>query len=538
MKCHESALSFIPYSQSRANFYREKGYWIGQTFIDFFKDCCNKYGDNIAVVHQNRELTYKQLFTYAARYGSYLIAQGITENDFIVVQSPNRIEHFIVMFGILYSGAKPVFCLDGHGEYELSNVISISKARCYIRTVNKDDQKTVQEMVNRLKQNNSSLEYIEIIPISETDAFNLPESDLVPARRVRPDAIAFLLLSGGTTGIPKLIPRTHDDYLYSVRESAKICELDEKSKLLLVLPVAHNFPMSSPGFLGGFYAGSCVYLADTASPDVCFPLIEKYKISQVSLVPSLLMLWLDSAFFDKFDLTSLRVIQVGGAKLLPEIAKQFVDKFNIVLQQVYGMAEGLVNYTRLDDELETTVTTQGKKISADDEILIIDEAGYPLSPGETGQIITKGPYTINGYYNLPHVNKISFTGDGYYKTGDVGYIDSNGNIVVTGRLKEIINKGGEKISPSEIESLLIDHPRIKDVSVVGVPDKILGEKIKVYVITHQAEKLTLQELRKYLLDKHVAWQKLPDKLEVVTTFEYTLIGKVNKRVKAHPLPES
>lgn len=538
MQYNESELPFIPYSQSRASFYRRKGYWVGETFIDFFKNCCNKFSDNIALVYRDRQLTYKQLFTQVAQYGSYLIEQGVKESDFIVVQSPNRIEHFIVMFGVFYSGAKPVFCLDGHGEYEIDNIINISQASGYIRIVTENNKDAVVGSVDRLKQKNALLKYVEIIYSSGIDTFSLPKSKIVPARKISPDAIAFLLLSGGTTGVPKLIPRTHDDYLYSVRESAKICELNEKSKLLLVLPVTHNFPMSSPGFLGGFYAGSSVYLADTASPSICFPLIEKYKINQVSLVPSLLMLWLDSIFFDKFDLSSLRVIQVGGAKLLPEIAKKFVDKFNIVLQQVYGMAEGLVNYTRLNDDLQTILTTQGKKISEDDEILIVDETEHPLKQGETGQIITKGPYTINGYYNLPDVNKASFTEDGYYKTGDIGYLDINSNIVVTGRLKEIINKCGEKISPSEIESLLIDHPNIKDVSVVGIPDKILGEKIKVYVITHNAENLSLQELRKYLFDKHVAWNKLPDVLEIVTTFKYTLIGKVNKSVKSYPISKS
>ncbi|EAA6550867.1 (2,3-dihydroxybenzoyl)adenylate synthase [Salmonella enterica subsp. diarizonae] len=531
MNVNEDALAFVPYGPERSVLYREKGYWTGETLIDFLRGCCEKYADKIALVHQKRTLTYRQLFAHAAGYGSYLIGQGIKENDFVVVQSPNVIEHFIIMFGILYSGARPVFCLNGHGEYEVANIISTSRACGYIRTVNAVESESVEKIVSQIKLKNPALDYIEIIQTSASEVFNIPESHIIPERKVTADAIAFLLLSGGTTGVPKLIPRTHDDYLYSVRESARICGLDEASRLLLVLPVAHNFPMSSPGFLGGFFAGSTVYLADTASPEICFPLIEKYKISQVSLVPSLVVLWSGSALFEAFDLTSLSVVQVGGARLLPDIAKKFIEKFNIVLQQVYGMAEGLVNYTRLDDDIETIVATQGRKISEDDDIVIVNEEGTSLGRGETGQIITRGPYTINCYYNLPAVNKISFTDDGYYKTGDVGYIDANGNIVVTGRLKEIINKGGEKVCPGDIESLLIDHPRIKDVSVVGIPDKILGEKIQVYAITVNNAPLTLPEVRKYLLDKQVAWHKLPDKLAVVTSFEYTLVGKVNKKTK-------
>lgn len=531
MNFNEDALAFVPYSPDRAKLYREKGYWLGETFIDFLRGCCEKYADNIALVHQQQTLTYGQLFARAAGYGSYLMAQGIKKSDFVVVQSPNTIEHFIIMFAILYSGARPIFCLNGYGEYEVANIIGTSQARGYIRAVNAQEKDSVEKIVNQIKLKNPTLDYIEIIQTSTSGVFNIPDTPVIPERKVSAEAIAFLQLSGGTTGVPKLIPRTHDDYLYSVRESARICGLNEASRLLMVLPVAHNFPMSSPGFLGGFFAGSTVYLADTPNPEVCFPLIEKYKINQLSLVPSLVVLWSASALFEAFDLSSLHVVQVGGARLLPDIAKKFIEKFNIILQQVYGMAEGLVNYTRLDDDIETIVTTQGRKISEDDEIVIINEEGTPLAQGEIGQIITRGPYTINCYYNLPAVNKISFTNDGYYKTGDVGYIDVKGNIVVTGRVKEIINKGGEKISPGEIESLLIDHPQIKDVSVIGIPDKILGEKVQVYAITYNNAPLTLRDVRKYLLDKQVVWHKLPDKLDVVTSFEYTLVGKVNKKVR-------
>lgn len=520
-------LPFVSYSQSRIERYRKKGYWLGETLIDFLKNCTRKYANNIALVDNDRELTYAELFKYSSIFGSYLIREGIRKDDFILVQSPNVLEYFIIVFGIFYAGARPIFCLNGYGEYEVENIINTSNAIGYIKYSNgKSNECSHIHFMNKC----NSLKYAEVIDSSLISKLMREKNNgILDYNDVSPESVAFLLLSGGTTDIPKLIPRTHDDYLYSVRESAKICGLNEKTKILLVLPVSHNFPMSSPGFLGVFYAGATVYLSESSAPEICFPLIEKHKINQVSLVPSLVILWLNSSCYDQFDLSSLNIVQVGGAKFLPEIARDFINKFNVTLQQVYGMAEGLVNYTRLDDDLETILYTQGKKISQDDKILIVNENGEELKLGEIGQIITQGPYTINSYYNLPSVNKIAFTDDGYYKTGDIGYLDSNLNIVVTGRLKEIINKGGEKISPSEIESLLIDHPSIKDVSVVGIPDYLLGEKIKAYIITFSEEILTLQQIRKYLLDKSVVWHKLPDQIEVVSSFEYTLVGKINKK---------
>lgn len=172
--------------------------------------------------------------------------------------------------------------------------------------------------------------------------------------------IAFLQLSGGTTGLPKLIPRTHADYIYSVKESVIAAHLHDQIKQLIVLPVMHNFTMSSPGFLGVFYVGGTVVLSQQSHPRVCFEIIEKYKINQVSVVPAIANLWVNSESRSEYDCSSLNVIQVGGAKLLPTLAQKIVDIFDVKLQQVYGMAEGLVNFTSLDDSLEIILNTQGK----------------------------------------------------------------------------------------------------------------------------------------------------------------------------------
>ena len=190
-----------------------------------------------------------------------------------------------------------------------------------------------------------------------------------------------------STGLPKLIPRTHDDYLYSVRESARICALRPESVYLAVLPAAHNFPLSSPGVLGALHAGATTVMSPSPDAGTAFRLIESEKVTITGVVPPLAAAWVQAAAHTDRDLSSLQVILVGGAKCSRELAERIGPALGCQLQQVFGMAEGLVNYTRLDDPDEVIFTTQGRPISPDDEVKIVDEDGQPVAEGETGEEI-------------------------------------------------------------------------------------------------------------------------------------------------------
>ena len=532
------AKGFTPFATDKANFYKEMGCWEDETHIQLLDRIRQLYGDNIAVTQGDKSLTYAQLYQYAAQYASYLQQQGIKAEDFIVIQSPNVIEFFIVLFALYYIGARPVFCLNGHGAYEIENIAITSRAVGYIK-INQPGLRTKDAVDVSLgfSKPNFNLWFRQTINSSDSieTSFTgmLTSSAVVEQYQASAHSIAFLQLSGGTTGLPKLIPRTHADYLYSVKKSVEVTQLDSNTRQLIVLPVMHNFTMSSPGFLGAFYVGARVCLTTDASPNTCFNLIENQQITQVSLVPSLINLWINAPQLAKANLSSLEVIQVGGAKLLPELAEAIDKKLGAKLQQVYGMAEGLVNFTRLDDDSQTILYTQGKPLSEHDEILIVDDEGQQQANGVAGYILTRGPYTINGYYNSAQVNQRSFNSQGYYITGDIGYLDENQNIVVTGREKEQINRAGEKITPSEIENLILAHSAVKDVSVVGVKDPLLGERSKALIVLQDASKpLSLRDIRVFLMQKNIAEYKLPDEIELVETFKYTQVGKVNKGLSA------
>ncbi|NMM39599.1 (2,3-dihydroxybenzoyl)adenylate synthase [Pseudoalteromonas arctica] len=527
---------FVPFPAERAEIYQQFGCWENETHIQLLERISQQFGKQLAVSQADKTLSYQALYHYAAKYGSYLHKQGIQAEDFVVIQSPNVIEFFIVLFGLYYIGARPVFCLNGHGAYEIENIAINSRAVGYIK-INMAGQaaKDAMDIALGFSKPNFKLWFRETLT-SETilaQSFIHLSEDTPHLEQFNGSAyaVAFLQLSGGTTGLPKLIARTHADYLYSVQQSVAVAKLNSNSKQLIVLPVMHNFTMSSPGFLGAFFVGASVYLSTDSSPATCFALIEKQGIEQVSLVPSLVNLWINSPQLSRFNLNSLAVIQVGGAKLLPELAESINNKLRAKLQQVYGMAEGLVNFTQLDDNQQTILYTQGKPLSRYDEIKIVDDMGETLANESIGYILTRGPYTINGYYNSPEINQHSFTSDGFYITGDIGYLDKHQNIVVTGREKEQINRAGEKITPSEIENLILGHPAVRDVSVVAVKDPLLGERSKAQIILQQdhTSHLSLRDIRVFLMKKNIADYKLPDEIELVEKFQYTQVGKVNRR---------
>ena len=363
-----------------------------------------------------------------------------------------------------------------------------------------------------------------------------------PRRLAEPDAraVAFLQLSGGTTGAPKLIPRTHDDYLYSVRESARICGLGPESVQLVALPVAHNYPMSSPGILGVLLAGGTVVLAPDPGPVTCFVLIERERVTTVGLVPPLALIWTRAAATTTRDLSSLALVQVGGAKCVPELAERVPATLGARLQQVFGMAEGLVNYTRDDDPDDVVRRTQGRPISPDDEVRVVDDDDQDVPDGVEGHLLTRGPYTICGYYRAPEHNARAFTADGFYRTGDRVRRLPSGHLIVEGRSKDQINRGGDKIAAEEVEDHLIAHPRVHDAAVVAVPDAFLGERSCAVVVRRGADGTdgpdsagdtgapSADELRAFVRSRGVAAFKVPDRVEFVDALPETGVGKTHR----------
>ncbi|WP_206507378.1 (2,3-dihydroxybenzoyl)adenylate synthase [Streptomyces chrestomyceticus] len=518
--------------------YREAGWWRGETFGQMLRDRAAAHPDRVAVVDpagEGRRWTYAELDRRATRLAAGLHARGIVRGDRVVVQLPNVAEFFEVIFALFRLGALPVFALPAHRETEIRYFCEFTGAAAYVIAAEHGGYDyralaaTVRDDVPGLRHvfvtggDPGPFEALADVPAD-------PASDTAAWDEPAPDDLAFLQLSGGSTGVPKLIPRTHDDYIYSLWGSNELCGVDEHSVYLCVLPAAHNFPLSSPGSLGALYAGARVVLSPQPNPDVAFPLIERERVTITGLVPPLALVWTEAAPTTPYDLSSLDVLLVGGAKFSEEAARRVRPTLGCTLQQVFGMAEGLVNYTRLDDPEETIVTTQGRPISPDDEIRVVDDEDNDLPVGATGHLLTRGPYTIRGYWKAPEHNARSFTADGFYRTGDVVRLTPTGHLIVEGRAKDQINRGGEKIAAEEVENHLLAHPAVHDANVVAEPDPYLGERTLAYVILRSgAEAPTPVAVKKFVRARGLAAYKVPDRVVFVDAFPQTGVGKISKK---------
>ncbi|MER6444394.1 (2,3-dihydroxybenzoyl)adenylate synthase [Streptomyces venezuelae] len=535
------ASAWLPWPAEFAERYRAAGWWRGETFGSVLRERAAAHPDRIALVDPaggpdggRRTWSYGELDARADRMAAGFMARGIGPGDKVVVQLPNTAEFFEVVFALFRIGALPVFALPAHRRTEISYFCSFTGAVAYVVPAvhggydHRGLAAAVRAEVPSLREvfvadaDPGEFTALADVPL------DVPLGGLGPGPA--PHDLAFLQLSGGSTGVPKLIPRTHDDYIYSLWASNEICGVDADSVYLVALPAAHNFPLSSPGSLGALYAGGRVVLCPQPVPDVAFPLIESEGVTITGLVPPLALLWTEAAARNDRDLGSLDVLLVGGTKFSEEAARRVRPGLGCTLQQVFGMAEGLVNYTRLDDPEETIVTTQGRPISPDDEIRIVDDEDREVGPGESGHLLTRGPYTIRGYWNAPGHNARSFTADGFYRTGDIVRMTPTGHLVVEGRAKDQINRGGEKIAAEEVENHILAHPAVHDANVVGEPDPYLGERTCAYVILREgAGELRPAAVKRFVRERGLAAYKVPDRVEFVASFPKTGVGKVSKR---------
>ncbi|MBZ4323660.1 (2,3-dihydroxybenzoyl)adenylate synthase [Streptomyces huiliensis] len=521
-----------------ADRYRREGLWRGETLDGLLRTWAARYAGRTALVHGDRRFTYEELDRRADRTAAGFRRHGIEPGDRVVLQLPNVAEFAVVFFGLLRAGARPVFSLASHRANEIRHLCELSGAAGYVipgQHRGFDHTALALRMVEELPTlrrvftlDGEVPEGAEgtVVPLAAVDAEPLAE----PVAN-DPSDTAFFLLSGGTTALPKLIPRTHDDYAYQTRTAAEVNGLTGDDVYLAALPVEFNFTWGCPGVLGTLQAGGTAVLAEDPTADDCFALIAAERVTFTSLVPSVAQMWLEAAEWLEPDLATLRTVQIGGARLQPELARRIEPAFGARLQQVFGMAEGLLSVTRADDAPETVWTTQGTPLSPADEIRIVDEHGNDVPPGGTGELLTRGPYTLRGYYRADEHNARAFTADGFYRSGDLARITEDGRLVIEGRIKDVVIRGGDKVSAGEVEEHLLALPNVARAAVVAAPDEYLGERVHAWIVP-AGEAPKLRDVKAALSASGLADYKLPDRVEAVADFPLTGLGKVDKKVLA------
>jgi len=533
-----------PWPKEFADRYIARGFWENVTLGDVLDRSAWYFPKREALVGTSpvsgevRD-TYTDLKRKVDRLALHLLRLGLKPLDRVILQLPNIPEFVYIYFALQKIGAIPVTSLPPHRLSEVGYIAEHTGAKGYVipsefRNFNYLElAKDVQEkaptvgfvMVAGTEAPAGTVALAELLEQPIEDQY--PE-DHLKSLRPEPSEVAVFQLSGGTTGRQKVIPHTHNDYLCCCRFSALMVGFSPYSVFLASAPVAHNFSLTAPGLNGTIYYGGKTVLALNPDPETVLSLVEAEKVTYMNGVPTMILLWLNHLEEAHYDLSSLQVIAGGGFRVNPELGRRGRDKLGFPIQQNFGMGEGFHTCTRLDDPEEVILETQGSPLTPGDEFKVVDDRGVQVPVGEMGELWGRGPTVVRGYYNAEEHNREAYDPEGFYKTGDMVIQDDRGNLIVEGRTKDMINRGGEKISAEEVETLIMGHPSVLTTAVVAMPDPIFGEKSCAYVILHPGKTLQFEALKEFLMNKQIAKFKLPERLEVVEAFPLTSVGKISK----------
>ncbi|HEX2198808.1 MAG TPA: AMP-binding protein [Burkholderiales bacterium] len=521
----------VPFPAEFARRYRAKGYWQDKSLAEEFAVVFRKYASRVALIDGERSFTYQDIDRKSDNLALNLLALGLKPLDRVVPTLPNIAEFVILYFALQKIGAVPIAALVSHRFAEINQFVQLSGASACVYPERHGDFE-FEPMMRRVQADNACLRFC--IPLPKLRALiEKPAGGELRGIRIDPTNPCIFQLSGGTTGIPKLIPRSHNDYAYNSKAAAPVCGVGADSVLLLALPIAHNLPLACPGIQGYFFHGAKVVLSPTTRPEPMFSLIEQHRVTHIKVVPALLIRLINDASIGNFDLSSVKLIQSGGQRMQPEVRlKAHRLMPGCFVQENFGMSEGMLFFVRLDDPQEVKLETCGRPICPDDEVRLVDDEGREVADGEVGELTCRGPYTLRGYFGVPDYNARQFTADGFYCSGDLMRKHPSGNYVVEGRKKDLINRGGEKISAEEIENLILMHPAVQNAACVPVPDTNLGEKMCACLVLKPGKRIALAELVDFLKEKEIARFKLPERLLVCDDFPVSTFGKVSKKALA------
>jgi acyl-CoA synthetase (AMP-forming)/AMP-acid ligase II len=366
-----------------------------------------------------------------------------------------------------------------------------------------------------------------LVPLDQGIAQAQP---IAAANRVQMDAneVMRMAFTSGTTGDPKGVLHCFNTTLYASELINRDMLVTDQDVLLIWLPVGLNWGYLT--LLQTVMAGARAVLMERFTAGGALELIQKERVTFIPTAPASLVMILNEPELDKYDISSLRVVVTGGASAAIETIREYQARMKGHLIELYGMLEtGFHTYTRFTDDPEKVNGTIGR-LAGDMGLRIIDEAGKDVPYGEEGEIAAYGPSVHLGYYNNPRANAELFTDDDWFRSGDLGkFVDDAGNVMIVGRRKEMINRGGKKFFPREIEEILYTHPKVLHAAIVGAPDARLGERNCLCVIPRGDAEITLDEMVDFLRGD-VANYKLPEMLEMFNELPFTPTGKLQRHV--------
>ncbi len=517
--------------------YVATGDWSDVTVGERLDCMVQKFPNKTAIVDTRRHTTYSELGQMVDGLARGLYDLGVRRGDRVTAQLPNRAEALAVYFAVGKIGAILCPVVPYYRAAEVRQVLERSESVAIVipDTFGGFDYTA---MLQEIRPSAPALKHTIVVgdrvppgAISFQElAFSRSKTDLAALKPEANDPLVFMFTSG-TEAAPKAPIWTHNT-IHNVRSYNLGFELTDKDILLSLPPAYHAFAMGASITLVLSEVGATNVWMDAFDPEEALRVIEKERVTVAVGVPPQLMGLLNHPALKKYDLSSLRTFVTGAAPMPVAGIKRLKAEVGCDFVTLWGASEvtgGPV--THRNDPPEISATTVGRVRTSTAEVAVFDETRERiLPPGQVGEMAIRGPFVHAGYYKDPELNRRSFHPDGWFFTGDSVILDEKGYISFVSRIKDIINRGGEKISPREVEELLYTHPKILSVAMVGMPDPRLGERNCVYVVPRNGETMTLDEIVSFLLERGLAKVKLPERLELVDSLPLTASGKVRKNL--------
>ena len=528
---------------------------ITHTIGGLLDDIARRFPDNDALVYPERNLrySYAQFNDICRQVAKGLLKLGVKKGDHLSIWAYNVPEWVVLQFATAKIGAVLVTVNTAYKSAELEYVLNQSDSTTLFMVKSFKDTdyvKTLADVVPEIhsaepgKLNIPKLPFLKNVVFigDDTPAGMLNFNRILElADQVGDDALAAveatldcfetinMQYTSGTTGFPKGVMLTHHNIINNGFNIGECMKFTEKDRLCIPVPFFHCFGCVL-AVLACVTHGSTMVPVEIFDPLKVLQTIETEKCTAVHGVPTMFIAELEHPEFRKFDLSSLRTGIMAGSPCPIEVMKRVIrDMHAAEITIAYGQTESspVITQTRTDDPIELRVATVGRALP-DVEVKIVDiETGAALPPGKQGELCTRGYLVMKGYYKMPDETARAIDAEGWLHTGDLAIMDENGYCKITGRIKQMIIRGGENIYPREIEEFLYTHPKVLDVQVYGVPDKKYGEQVMAAIILKQGMTMTEEEVREFCKDR-IANYKIPKYVKFVDGYPMTASGKIQK----------
>lgn len=524
------------YSDEMIRDYTTKGYWEDITYSDLYERNAQNYPNKEAYTDEARSITWSQANLEVTRIAAKLIDLGLSKDDVVVCHLPNTIDLVLFRVACEKAGLMNVSAARTLRDQEIGFILKDTNAKAYV-AFHKFRDFDYWEMINKLRPDLPCLEHIFIAGDDVPDnAISINEVIMEPLenkfskedfqeRKLKYHEVAWVEFTSGSTGFPKVVECPLALRTFAAKSHMQRLRMTGDDIVGAFAPISGA---GRPGYYFPPFVGASCILMENFDAGEALQLIQDKKINIVAIVPTQLIQMLRQPDFDKFDLSSVRVLNSTGAPLPYNVAEEAEERFNCKIINHYGGIDaGSVAACDFDDPTDIRRFAVGK-LHVGNEVKLVNKDGEEVPVGDIGEVCFRGPGAVGGYWKDPDMTKEVWK-DGWFHMGDLGKLDEFGNLMIVGREKQVIIRGGQNIYPTEVENILQNHSKVGVAVIVKMPDPVMGEKACAYIVPRKKEEAPmLEELTTFLKNQGLAPFKCPERVEIIDSIPLVSDAKVDK----------